>query len=377
LFTYLGVSFVAALVPCVASYRLMRRFVPFQALSFSWRRASWLVRESVPIGAVNIVLIMYLAVDVILLSRLAGESAAGIYAAPMRIFGTLLFAPTINATVLFPRLSATAVSDRASFARLCDGAIRVILGVTVLAALGASTVGRGLMVEVFGGEFADSGPVLLVMAVALVPTSLNMIAHRMLVALNRQGIWTWVMLGALAIKVVLDVALIPAFDRATGNPALGAAAALALAEAAMMVVALRLLPAGLLGGGLGRHAARLAVVALASMAAAYLLEPRGALQSGLGTLGVFVTLSLVTVTYTPRQLVAAARVALGRGIPAATMTFAQEPAYEPLLWERGRMKQNRPASHRRGLRLVDGSASDWMEAPQRTWAATVPGPRRR
>jgi O-antigen/teichoic acid export membrane protein len=361
----------------VASFRLVRRFVPYRVLSFSPRRAAWLVRESVPIGAVNVVLIVYLAIDVILLSRLAGESAAGVYAAPMRVFGTLLFAPTLIATVLFPRLAATAVRDREAFARLCDGAVRVVLGVTVLAALGASTVGRDLVVTVFGSEFAGSGDVLAVMAIALVPTSINMVAHRILVALDRQSAWTAVMLAALAVKVVLDAALIPTFDRATGNPALGAATALAAAEAAMMVVALRMLPAGLLQGGLGRHAARLAVAALSALGAAYLVRGYGAVGSGLSALAVFLALCAVARIYTVSDLRGVLSAASGRGapLPSAVVEAVPSSPFTVLLWDDARLKENRPASRHRGLRLVASPMDDWYAPPVHARAALVPGPR--
>lgn len=345
---YLVMSFVAALIPSVGAFRLMRRFAPFSLLGFSIRQAVWMVRQAVPIGAVNVVLIVYLAVDVIMLSRLAGEGAAGVYAAPMRVFGTLLFAPTIIATVLFPRLSAHAARDRAAFARLCDGAIRVVLGVTVVAAIGAATVGRELVDDVFGADFARSGPVLAMMALALVPTSINMIAHRILVALDRQAVWTWVMLAALAFKVGLDLALIPLFDLAFANPALGAAAALALAELAMMAIALRALPRGVAGRPLALHSGRLAVAAAAVVAVALATAGLGLLLSAAATAATIPVAMLITGAYHPAELVRAVRHMRGVHVmESAAAHFAVDTAaLPPILFEPGRLKANRPAGPR-------------------------------
>jgi O-antigen/teichoic acid export membrane protein len=227
---------------------------------------------------------------------------------------------------------------------------------TVAAAIGAATVGRELIVDVFGGEFRQSGAVLAVMAIALVPTSLNMICHRILVAMNRQAIWTWVMLGALAVKVCLDLALIPALDALAGNPALGATIALAAAETAMMVVALKMLPAGILSGGLGRHAFRLGLVAATTMAVAFAMESRGPLVAGLASAGTFALLALSSGTYTAGELVQAARLAAGRGAAEAVVAMGRPiPVVVPLMWEDARMKANRPApSEFRRLWVVHG-----------------------
>jgi hypothetical protein len=157
--------------------------------------------------------------------------------------------------------------------------------------------------------------------------------------------------------VSLDLALIPAFDIAFDNPALGAATALAVAEAMMMVLAFKLLPAGLLSASLRGHAARLGAVTMASMGVALVLEPRNVFLAGSATLLAFIALALATRTYTLGQLATVVRMARGRSVGAAAIAMADEAPITPLIWELRRLKENRPAMPVRGVPAVSPARS--------------------
>lgn len=341
---FLAASFLSAALPALAVVRLMRRFTPFSPRMFSFSMARWIVTESVPIGAVNVVLIVYLGIDVILLSQLGDEAASGLYAAPMRLFGTMLFAPTILMTVLFPRMASTAVSDELEFRRICGIALRAMTGVTVIAAVFAVFPGRILLVGLFGDEFRDSGPVFAMMAIALVPTSINIFAHRVLVAMNRQRIWTAVMAGAVVVKIGLDFALIPLFDATLNNAALGAAIALVAAEAAIMAAALAMLPAGVRNRGFGSHMLRLAVVAVLTAGTMFVAVKEGFfVMTGAGILA-YVTLAFALRVYSMSELIAGVRALTGIAQGSGPVLQAPTPRHvAPALGAAARMKGNREA----------------------------------
>lgn len=343
---FLAASFLSAALPALAVVRLLRRFTSFSPRRASFSMARWIVTESVPIGAVNVVLIVYLGIDVILLSRLGDEAASGIYAAPMRLFGTMLFAPTILMTVLFPRMASTAMTSETEFRQICRVALRAMTGVTVLAAVFAVFPGRVLLVGLFGDEFRASGPVFAMMAIALVPTSINIFAHRVLVAMNRQRIWTAVMGGALVAKVALDFAFIPLFDATLDNAALGAAVALVGAEAAIMVAALALLPAGTRDRAFVSHLARLGVVAALSGAAMAVTWGQGFFTMTAAGLLMYATAALLLRVYTVSELLGGIRILAGiagrrpPGAAPAAPRVAVVYGHGPI----GRMKANRDAA---------------------------------
>lgn len=348
-YALMGLSVLSAGLTAVPGVVLMHRYLPFRVASFSWPKARYLVVESIPFCAINIFVVVYLAIDVLLLSVLADETAVGIYTAPSRIFGTLLFAPTIVTTVVFPRMAASWRTAPEGLQRLSRKTMQLVVGLTLPVAVIALCTSGPLLVALIGDGFDNSGPVIAVLALSLVPTSLNMVTHRILTAADRQRVWTVVMLGGLAAKLGLDFALIPLADHLWSNPALGAAIGLVIVESAMVAIGVFYLPKGVFDRREAWLYGRLGIAALVAVAVALAARPLGVIPAGaLGSLGYAATVAALRV-YTVASARTAIAWGLGRneGTPAhvpVTVPFpAVSPAYEVLLHDPGRLKAVRPA----------------------------------
>lgn len=345
---YLALSVASAVVMTLPAMVLTARYLPFRALSVSLRHARYLVTASIPFCTVGIFLVVYLATDTLLLSWLSGERAVGIYTAPGRIFGTLLFAPTIITTVVFPRMAATARDDPSELRRIARVTLAAVVGITLPVAVLTVGVSGDLLARLIGNDFSQSGPVIVVLAFALLPTSVNMVAHRVLIAVDRQKVWTAVMLVALAGKAAVEIALIPLFAAWMDNAALGAAAGLVLAESAMMVCAFLLMPRGVLDGSVVRLCLRLALASAA--AAGTMFAIRGLAFPVVGAAGgvAYGAAALMLGAYRPSQILDVARWLLGR-TPAAAQLLPSATAQSTSAPERlaaGRLKCNRAATRR-------------------------------
>ena len=335
--TYLGISLFSAVLSAVPGVVLMHRYLPFRVFSFSPALARKLIVWSLPFCTFGIVLAVYPAVDIFLLSILSGEEAVGLYATPVRIFGTLLFGPSIIMTVVFPRLAATSAESGAQLRRIARTTLQVVVGVTVPVALLTAGAGSALLPRLVGQEFADSAPVLLLLSLVLVSTSINMVAHRVLIAVDRQKQWTAVMCGALAAKVLLDLAFIPVFESWVGNPALGAAAAFLLVETAMVASAFALLPKGIVDRPSARLYGRLALAAAVSAGAMLAVRPAGFAAVGLAGALSYACVALAVRAVTIAELLSGARWLMGRQFsPAYSPTVS--PLAEALLGAPERFK---------------------------------------
>jgi len=367
---YLALSFASAAFTAVPSLVLAHRNIPFDLLSFSFKHARRLVMEGIPFASVGIVVVVYVAVDTILLSLLAGETAVGIYAAPARIWGTLLFAPTIITTVVFPRMAATAMHDPAELRRIARISLQVVVGLTLPAAVIGAGAGRELLVDLIGSEYSDSAAVMAVMSCALVPTSIAMVAHRILLSVDRQRIWTAVMAGGLVVKVVLSIALVPLFSRLFGNAALGAATSLALTETAIMSAGFVLMPHSIVGRETFRLFGRLALAAVVALALMVFTSSAGFLVAGVTGGAAYAAVALVTRAYTLKGIETALRWVVGREtggalhLPLTAPMF--DPSFIPLVLEPGRLKGNReatlPARSPRRATLPPRFVGGWQDA---------------
>ncbi|MBK6664397.1 MAG: polysaccharide biosynthesis C-terminal domain-containing protein [Thermoflexaceae bacterium] len=332
----------------------MHRVLPFRPWTFSLSQARYLILASLPFSTANVFVVVYLAVDTLLLSLLSGETAVGIYTAPSRIFGTLLFAPTIVTMVVFPRMAASFHDGPTQIARLARATLALVIGITLPVAVMTVGVGDEGLVWLIGRGFSDSGPVVVLLALGLVPTSVNMVAHRILIAVDRQRIWTIVILVALGAKVALGVILIPLFDRLFDSAALGAAASLLAVEGGMMLVAFYYMPRGIMDRATYGLYARLSAGALFATAAMLLTRDHGFIITGLaGTFG-YAAMVFLLHAYTPSQVLDGARWLAGRGAPApaglpgAELGMPAAPSAEPMLYSTARLKgiksARRPAS---------------------------------
>ena len=300
---------VVLMIPVVV---LLRRFVPFRIFSFSAASAWYLVSRGVPYFAAGIFVILYTTTDIILLSLLADEHAVGLYTTSARVFGVVLFVPSVVIGVTFPRLTALQAEDRAKLDRLVRDVLRIVVAVTIPTAIGVVALSDPTLVGFLGEEFSGSGPIIVVLAAAVIPTSILMITHMVLIAADRQLIWVLVMVLGLLAKIALNFALIPLFADWFDNSALGAAVSLLSVEALLMASTIWLLPRSVFDKATAAHYVRVLMAAVAAATVLALFVPvKPLLAAPLGGI-VYVTAALLLRAYRPAELVQWARWILGR-----------------------------------------------------------------
>jgi O-antigen/teichoic acid export membrane protein len=111
----------------------------------------------------------------------------------------------------------------------------IILGLP--ASVGAALIAGPLIRLLYGPAFDPSIPVFVILALCTIPTYFNIIANQILVAINRQIIWTKVLVLASVVNVALNLVLIQQFQRRLGNGGIGAALSFLLTELVLNAIA--------------------------------------------------------------------------------------------------------------------------------------------
>ena len=278
-----GMSFV------LPQLLLAKRLLPFSLRTFSRTHTGYLVRGSLPFLLTGVFFLLYNSTDIVLLSRLADESAVGVYGAPMRLLGTMLFVPVTITTVVFPRLARSGVSPDGELGSIGRATMRVSVAIGVAITLAGIALGDPHVVGLLGHSFDRSAPVIVVVSLSVVPTTVGIVASRMLFATDRQRIVSVLGVAAFAGKLASGVVLIPLFDQEFGNAALGAAAGFVAVEIGMATGMLRALPPGVLGPAEWRFYGRLALGAVCGALAVVVVfaaSPVLAAGTGVGAYGV-------------------------------------------------------------------------------------------
>jgi len=201
-----------------------------------------LVVGSLPYWTTGLVLTFYMWIDSVMLSVMSSSVVVGWYAVPIKLFTTLLFVPVILATVWLPRLSRAFRDGMDPLTKTGRPALEIVLVLSLPVATGVALVARPLISDIYGPLFAQSVPVLVILALTLPPTYFNIMVNQILIATNRQLTWTKVMVAAAVVNPVLNLFAIQYFQAHQQNGAIGAAVCLLATEVGMAVVGLLLIP---------------------------------------------------------------------------------------------------------------------------------------
>ncbi len=182
-----------------------------------------LLRVSVPFGLNALFVSVYLSVDVILVQLAWGDAEVGIYRGAVMLLTLLTVVAETLSTGIFPRMATHLGKPEAAGAELAFTS-RVMLALSLPAAVGGVMTAGPLMVLVGGEGFAASAAPFIRMAPLLPFRFLSNGAGMALSALDRQADRTRGALIAAVLNVVVNLYVIPRYG------AMGAAGTTLLTE---------------------------------------------------------------------------------------------------------------------------------------------------
>lgn len=194
------------------------------------RRMARVARESLPYWAFGVFFMVYLWIDFVMLSLMTGTEEVGWYSVPTRLFQTLMFLPVVVSTAWLPRFVRGFEEGGDLLRRSAQAPIELVLLLSLPIAAGTAMVADPLIHLLYGSAYDESVPVMVILGLCIPPMYLNIMLSQVLVAMNRQAKWTWVMAVTTVVNPLFNLALIPWTDRRYDNGAIGAAISLFLTE---------------------------------------------------------------------------------------------------------------------------------------------------
>jgi O-antigen/teichoic acid export membrane protein len=191
------------------------------------------LRGSFVYWATGLFFTIYLYIDSAMLADLAPPWVVGWYGVSTKLFTTLMFFPVIVSTAWLPALVEAFNRDRASLISAARQPTALVLIVGLPVAAGTVMVAPQLVHLLYGPSFAQATPPLAILALAIPAMYLNIMFNQVLVACNRQAVWTKALAGATVLNPLLNLFLIRYFQNQYHNGAMGAAWSLVLTEIAI------------------------------------------------------------------------------------------------------------------------------------------------
>jgi O-antigen/teichoic acid export membrane protein len=196
-------SAIACVVALVAAIRL-------RASRGKWGEWSTLVKRTLPFNIYPLASILYDKVDAVMISKLAGDYATGIYGVAYAALGALQLLPYGVLVSLLPALSRGVWG--ASQKRRLEKAMGLLLNVGFLAVLAAIVFGDSVVRWLLGPGFSDSAIAIQILMWAIIPRYINFALGIGLLAMRRERVFIVTSSICLAVNVLGNLLLIPRFS---------------------------------------------------------------------------------------------------------------------------------------------------------------------
>jgi O-antigen/teichoic acid export membrane protein len=169
-----------------------------------------LARSTFAFNVYPFIVNVYDRVDVVLLAKLAGSLATGIYALPYRAYGTLNIVPYGVMGALLPALSASGADQNGRNA--CARAMKFLYLVSLLVVLATLTFAGPVVSLLLGESYAGSIQTIKILIWAGVPMFLNFALSTLLLAAHKEKVFLWTASVCTCFNVAANLLLIPRYS---------------------------------------------------------------------------------------------------------------------------------------------------------------------
>jgi O-antigen/teichoic acid export membrane protein len=189
-----------------------------------------LIRASLPYWTYGLFFNIYLWIDSAMLAVISPPRVVGWYGVATKLFGTLMFIPAILNTAWLPRLVSAFTQNPSHLRLVVRAPTEQIMILSLPVSIGAALVAQPLIGLLYGRAYAPAVPVLIILALTVIPTYFNIVTNQILVTINRQMVWTKALAFASVVNPCFNLVLIRIFQDRSGNGAIGAAWSFLLTE---------------------------------------------------------------------------------------------------------------------------------------------------
>lgn len=227
------------------------------------------VKKSFPYWAFGVFFLIYLWIDMVMLSLMTRPEVVGWYAVPVRLFQTMMFLPVVISTAWLPPMVRAYEQGPEELRRVARAPVELVLLLGLPIAAGTAIAADPVIGVLYGSAYENAVPVLVILGLCIPLMYTNIILAQVLVAANRQTSWTWAMLAATIVNPLFNFVLIRVTESRYDNGAIGAATSLLLTEVVIVTIGFVMIGRAILDGGTIRRCALGIGAAVAMWAVAY------------------------------------------------------------------------------------------------------------
>jgi O-antigen/teichoic acid export membrane protein len=186
-----------------------------------WKEA---LKQAWPFGLGLLLASVYAWIGAVMLSRMKGDEAVGLYTAAYRLVYMLQFIPLAYFSAVFPSMSRFHVTSKEFLRFTYERSFKYMLMIGIPIGVGTTVLGGKLILLIFGGEYYQSIILLQILGWSVAFLFVNGVFGSLFQSINRQMVALAIIAATTGLNVVLNIILIPRYGTTGASVALLAAA---------------------------------------------------------------------------------------------------------------------------------------------------------
>ena len=182
---------------------------PWPKISYDHDTAKRILRMSLPFALTGFISIVYMKIDIFMLSKIVGNAQVGIYNAAANLIYRLTFVADVIATAAFPAISQLYWTDRKNVYKIFNESLLRLIILSLPIAVGGVLLAEPIIDLIYGSEYTQSVIVLKVLICSVPFLFLNMLFCYSLGAIKKQKVVLYVSLILVVVNIGLNYFLIP------------------------------------------------------------------------------------------------------------------------------------------------------------------------
>jgi O-antigen/teichoic acid export membrane protein len=171
-----------------------------------------LIQKASPFIFLSVFLSVYHNIDTVMLSKMQGDAATGLYNSAYRLLTSLLIIPFAFMGSVFPVMSRFYKESKDNLKQTFSHALRYLIIIALPIAMGTFLLSDRIIVRVYGGGFIEASIALQILVWGTALNFLNSALFNVLISMNKEKILTRILVSGIILNVILNYALIPKYS---------------------------------------------------------------------------------------------------------------------------------------------------------------------
>lgn len=196
---------------CIAIYIAQSRYHKF-VLSFDFGFSKSLLRKSLPLALSGFAFLIYNRVDIIMLSLMQGDQAAGLYSTCYNLFLLAGLIPVLATAAVFPSFSNLYVTAREKLRQNYRKGLKILILLAMLVGVFTFFAAGWLIDILYGSAYVEAVTALRILMFSVLFYFPAHMLSRLLIIAGRQQVVLMISLTGTVTNIGLNLILIPTFS---------------------------------------------------------------------------------------------------------------------------------------------------------------------